>query len=432
MAGSDSSVHGGRYEDEEPPVARAELHQRQNSLLQAMERMFNERLPAAGGRIPRNQYEESGGENSGYGDDHFRDGCDCRGGGRRGGHDDRCARGDHERGRHVHFDDEDEFQENSDEESDFNPFANQGRFGHDHDHRRDGGDDGEHHRGRHRNDPNNIAHVKLSIPKKLGKEDADAYLEWEEQCDQIFRVHNLSDQKCVNLASVEFSGYALTWWNQLQRNQLDLGCNHIDTWAEMKRVMRRRFVPSSHQRDLRNRLQILKQGSKSVDDYFKEMKLLLIRSGIREDEESKMARFLHGLNTEISDFVEMFPYHNLQDLVDQAMRTERKIQLEGRVSPMGINLFQLHGAGSILVPLLVVVDLKVLPLGLLHPLVLQRQWPLLLLHQQFSERIDVLLQVQQFLRLHLPLHHLHIAEALCVTSAKVEDMLLLNALVGGP
>jgi hypothetical protein len=96
MAGSDSSVRGGRYEDEEPPVARAELHQLQNSILQAMERMFNERLPAAGGRILRNQYEESGSENSGYGDDHFRDGRDCHGGGRHGGCDDRRAGGDHE------------------------------------------------------------------------------------------------------------------------------------------------------------------------------------------------------------------------------------------------------------------------------------------------------------------------------------------------
>jgi hypothetical protein len=157
MAGSDSSVRGGRYEDEEPPVARAELHQLQNSLLQAMERMFNERLPAVGGRIPRNQYEELGGENSGYGDVHFRDGRDCRGG------------DDHERGRRVHFDDEDEFQENSDEGSDFNPFANRGRFGRDHDRHRDGGDDGERRRGRNQNDPNNIARVKLSIPKFSGK-----------------------------------------------------------------------------------------------------------------------------------------------------------------------------------------------------------------------------------------------------------------------
>ena len=126
-------------------------------------------------------------------------------------------------------------------------------------------------------------------------------------------MHNLSNQQCVNLASVEFSGYALTWWNQIQENQLVLGCDHINTWDEMKRVMRRHFVPSSYQRDLRNRLQNLKQGSKPVDDYFKEMELLMVRSGIREDNESKMARFLHGLNEEISGFVEMFPYHNLQD-----------------------------------------------------------------------------------------------------------------------
>ena len=64
-----------------------------------------------------------------------------------------------------------------------------------------------------------------------------------------------------------------------------LGHDHINTWDEMKRVMRRRFVPSSYYRDLRNMLQRLRQESKFVDDYSKEMELLLVRSGIREDEE---------------------------------------------------------------------------------------------------------------------------------------------------
>ena len=98
-------------------------------------------------------------------------------------------------------------------------------------------------------------------------------------------MHNLYDQRRVNLTSVEFSGYALTWWNQIQENQLMLGRDHINTGAEMKRVMRRRFVPSSYQCGLRNRLQTLRQGSKFVNDYFKEMELLLVRYGIREDEE---------------------------------------------------------------------------------------------------------------------------------------------------
>ena len=63
-----------------------------------------------------------------------------------------------------------------------------------HDHRRhaDHGDREHHHGRRNREDPDSIAHVKLSIPKFTGREDAYAYLEWAQQCDQIFRVHNLS------------------------------------------------------------------------------------------------------------------------------------------------------------------------------------------------------------------------------------------------
>lgn len=322
MAGSNSSVDAAHHGDEEPPVACAELCQMANSLLEAMERMFNERLP--GGRVP--QHEESGDENSGFADgfhDHFRNGRARHGGGRRAGDDDQRVGRDRGRDRRVHFDDEEEILYDLDEEFDDNenPFANRGRLGPRHNHRRGAGHEGENLHGHHiRDDPDSIARVKLSVPKFSGREDVDAYLEWGEQCDQ----------RRVNLASVEFSGFALTWWNQIQENQLVLGHNHINTWAEMKRVMRRRFVPSSYQRDLRNRLQTLRQGSKSVDECFKEMELLLVRSGISEDAKSKMARFLHGLNDEISDFVEMFPYNNLQDIVDQAKRTKRKIQQEGR------------------------------------------------------------------------------------------------------
>ena len=99
---------------------------------------------------------------------------------------------------------------------------------------------------------------------------------------------------------------------------------------------------------------------------------------------------------------------------------------------MAVNLFQLHGVGSKLEPLCWEVDLKVLQLGLLHPLVLQRRRFLLLLHLQFSKKNDVLLQVQQPPLLHQLLHHLHIVEALFVTGAKVMGMLLLSVLVEEP
>ena len=50
----------------------------------------------------------------------------------------------------------------------------------------------------------------------------------------------------------------------------------VDTWAEMKKVMRKRYVPSSFDMDLKLKLQILSQGSKGVDEYYKEMEILII------------------------------------------------------------------------------------------------------------------------------------------------------------
>jgi hypothetical protein len=98
---------------------------------------------------------------------------------------------------------------------------------------------------------------------------------------------------------------------------------------------------------------------------------------------------------------------------------------------MGVDLTQLHGASSSPVHMLVVFDLKVPQLGPLHPLVLQRHHSLVLLHLQISKKIVVLLQVQPLLQLHQPPHHLCIAEALFVTSAKVVGTLLLSVLVKG-
>ena len=96
---------------------------------------------------------------------------------------------------------------------------------------------------------------------------------------------------------------------------------------------------------------------------------------------------------------------------------------------MGIDPFQLHGVDSRPVPLFLGGNHKELLLGLLYHLVLQRQQVLLLLHLQFSENNDVLLQVQQLPLLHQLLLLLPIVEALFVTSVKVMGMLLLIVLV---
>jgi hypothetical protein len=53
----------------------------------------------------------------------------------------------------------------------------------------------------------------------------------------------------------------------------------------MKREMRARFVPKHYRRDLFDKLQNLRQGNLSVEDYYMEMEKAMIRANVYEDEE---------------------------------------------------------------------------------------------------------------------------------------------------
>ncbi|XP_019423019.1 PREDICTED: uncharacterized protein LOC109332490 [Lupinus angustifolius] len=132
--------------------------------------------------------------------------------------------------------------------------------------------------------------VKIKVPTFIGKNDPEAYLEWELKMEQVFECSSYQESKKVKVAALEFKEYALIWWDQLNKERRRAGAEAINTWVEMKVLMRRRFVPSSYQRDIHNKLQRLTQGSKSVDEYFKEMELALLRSNFEEDREATMAR----------------------------------------------------------------------------------------------------------------------------------------------
>ena len=221
------------------------------------------------------------------------------------------------------------------------------------DHRHGGGHHGYRDRHRRRND-DGLRNVKVSIPPFSGQENADAYFEWETKVEQIFDLYEYSAEKKAKLAAIEFKGYAITWWNQVRTEYQRVGHVRI-TWEDMKREMRRRFVPAYYSRDLHLKLKRLVQGTRTVDEYFQELEMCVLRTGITEDEESTMARFLVGLNKPIADKVDMTTYTCLTELVHFAKRAERQIatsykynaswrhsQQQGDVTPQ----FQQQGAAT--------------------------------------------------------------------------------------
>ncbi|KAL4290980.1 hypothetical protein GQ457_14G015370 [Hibiscus cannabinus] len=97
--------------------------------------------------------------------------------------------------------------------------------------------------------------------KTVGRTDPDVYLAWESKVEHVFECYNYSEQK---------------------------------------------------------------KGNRSVENYFKEMEMTIMRANIEEDHEATMAHFLEGLNTEIANIVELHHYVELDDMVHMAIKVERQ------------------------------------------------------------------------------------------------------------
>ena len=78
----------------------------------------------------------------------------------------------------------------------------------------------------------------------------------------------------------------------------------IESWEERKSILRKRFVPGHYHRDLFKKLESLTQGYKSVDHYYTEIKITMIRTNVEEHREATITRFLNGMNRDIANVVE--------------------------------------------------------------------------------------------------------------------------------
>ncbi|CAL1401727.1 unnamed protein product [Linum trigynum] len=174
------------------------------------------------------------------------------------------------------------------------------------------------------NNLTNLRGIKLQVPSFSGTNNASAYLDWERKVMLFFQCGDYSEIQKVLLATYEFTDYATQWWEQTQLRRRRNLQPEITVWTELRGLLHERFVVGYYQRDLHEALQQLRQGSKSVDEYFRELELLMMRADIREDKEATISRFLHGMNREIRLEVELRPFVALEEVVHLAIEVERQ------------------------------------------------------------------------------------------------------------
>ncbi|KAF1868002.1 hypothetical protein Lal_00043685 [Lupinus albus] len=194
--------------------------------------------------------------------------------------------------------------------------------------RHDDGDPRAEDHGGMRREETHVESVKVKVPQFVGLNNPEAYLKWELIIEQLFEYHNYSKEKKVKVmttsggildkpledkprlnltwpwfepwdplglgcplnqglplvgchqkvAASEFKEYAMVWWDQYQKDRRRCGAKLIDTWEDMKDVMRRRYAPNSYKKGNPYKLQsrpkfIQKKFEQS--DFSKELKRVL-------------------------------------------------------------------------------------------------------------------------------------------------------------
>ncbi|KAK1612962.1 hypothetical protein QYE76_036635 [Lolium multiflorum] len=186
--------------------------------------------------------------------------------------------------------------------------------------------------GRGQDEEDGLGEPKFSIPKFEGGADVEEYLTWELKIEKLWSLHpHYTEDRKIKLASSEFDGYALRWWDAFVRNREEDREQPIRTWRAMKEAMTSHFLPTNYLRNIYDKLTLLRQGAKTVDEYYMEMEMLMQRGHVRESLEMTMQRFLNGLKYDIKGIVRHYNYTNMNQLLHHAREAESQLADEAKI-----------------------------------------------------------------------------------------------------
>ncbi|XP_054801490.1 uncharacterized protein LOC129305505, partial [Prosopis cineraria] len=136
--------------------------------------------------------------------------------------------------------------------------------------------------------------------------------------------HKVDASRKVKTASLNFTDYAVYWWQDLQYKRSQLGKKPIKTWEKLKRYLRKAYVPSYYYTELNRKLRMFSQGSMTVEEYVHELNILKFRANIQENEREAMSRIMDGLRPELRDKLDLYTFVDKEELIHKAIKLEQR------------------------------------------------------------------------------------------------------------
>jgi hypothetical protein len=167
--------------------------------------------------------------------------------------------------------------------------------------------------------------AKIEVPMYEGNLDAEELLDWIRSMDKHFDYEDVDEEKKVKQAVTRLKGHATLWWDELQAERRSKGKQRIKSWDRMVAKLKAKFIPKDYQINLFRKLQNLRQKGMTVKEYTEEFYRLNIRTGQRERDEERVARYINGLRYEIQDELSMMSVRTVEDAYQFALKAEEKL-----------------------------------------------------------------------------------------------------------
>lgn len=136
---------------------------------------------------------------------------------------------------------------------------------------------------------------KFELPEFHGGQTAEELLDWIVTVKEVLEFKHVPLDRCIPIIAMKFCGHAAAWWTQLKAKRVRLGKRKIMAWDKLKNKLRKKFLPYNYDQIMFQRLQNLRQGSRSVEDYSTEFVLLLTRVAHHDSDQQIVVRFIGGL-----------------------------------------------------------------------------------------------------------------------------------------
>ena len=106
------------------------------------------------------------------------------------------------------------------------------------------------------------------------------------------------------------------------------GKKKTETWENMKKELKRKYLSFNYYQDIYLKIQNFKQQDLSVEEYLAKFVNLIIKRDLQKVEEICIANYIAGLRYDVVKVIFLQSYHSLQDVMKLALKVWAKNNIE--------------------------------------------------------------------------------------------------------